>query len=114
MSVPPPTPQPPSQAIAAATAPQFYDAEGRPVVIVQAPRGTTNSFAVASLVFSILWLFWIGSLIGFVCASIAIRQIDKSNGGQTGRGLAVAGALISFLSLFGPLTFLMLTGWASA
>lgn len=73
-------------------------------IVIQAPR--TNGMAVASLVLSLLWIFWIGSLVGLVLGIAALDQIDKDPT-QTGRGLAIAGAIISGVSLL-PLALIIL------
>lgn len=54
----------------------------------------TNGFAVASLVLGILWIFWIGSILALIFGLIAKRQIDRSGGGQSGLGLAIAGIVL--------------------
>ena len=73
-------------------------------IVIQAPR--TNGMAVASLVLSLLWIFWVGSLVGLVLGIAALDQIDKDPT-QTGRGLAIAGAIISGVSLL-PLALIIL------
>jgi len=50
--------------------------------------------AVASLVLGILWIFWIGSLLALVFGLIAKSQIDRSDGAQSGLGLAIAGIVL--------------------
>jgi Domain of unknown function (DUF1707)/Domain of unknown function (DUF4190) len=60
---------------------------------------TTNGFAVASLVLSILWMGWIGSALGVVFGHIALGQISQSGGTQSGRGAAIAGLAIGYLGL---------------
>lgn len=63
----------------------------------QAP--TTNGLAVASLVFGILWLFYVGSLLALVFGYIGKSQIDASEGLQSGRGLAVAGIVLGWIGV---------------
>ena len=55
----------------------------------------TNSMAIASLVSSLVGLlcFGIGPLLGLVFGFIALNQIKQS--GQSGRGMAIAGIVIS-------------------
>jgi hypothetical protein len=57
----------------------------------------TNSMAIASLVSSLVGLlcFGIGPLLGLVFGIIALNQIKQS--GQSGRGMAIAGIVISSL-----------------
>ncbi len=68
------------------------------------PRGfvpvtRTNGLAIASLVLGILWLFWLGSLVGLVLGLVALKQIKGRN--QGGRGIAIAGVVLSVLGLAG-------------
>jgi hypothetical protein len=68
------------------------------------PRGfvpvtRTNGLAIASLVVGILWLFWLGSLAGLVLGLVALKQIKGRN--QGGRGIAIAGVVLSVLGLAG-------------
>jgi len=49
-----------------------------------APTTRTNGLAIASLVLGVLWLFWLGSVIGLVLGLMALRQIKTRN--QGGRG----------------------------
>lgn len=65
--------------------------DGTPVVIVGAV--STNGLATASLVLALLGVF----LPAFVLGWIAVGQIDRAGGTQQGRGMAVAGMVISWL-----------------
>jgi hypothetical protein len=82
-----------------------------PLAAAAAPVGTaypypypvaqrsTNGFAVASMVLGILWIYWIGSILAVVFGYIAKRQIDDSNGWQTGRGMAMAGIVLGWVGI---------------
>ena len=62
------------------------------------PQTGTNSFAVFSLVASVVGLLCgVGSIIGIGLGAIAINQIKKT--GQGGYGLAVAGIVVGVASL---------------
>ncbi len=62
------------------------------------PQTGTNSFAVFSLVASVVGLLCgVGSIIGIGLGAIAINQIKKT--GQRGYGLAVAGIVVGVASL---------------
>ena len=61
------------------------------------PVTRTNGLAIASLVLGILWLFWLGSLVGLVLGLVALKQIKGRN--QGGRGIAIAGVVLSVLGL---------------
>lgn len=63
------------------------------------PVTRTNGLAIASLVLGILWLFWLGSLVGLVLGLVALKQIKRRN--QGGRGIAIAGVVLSVLWLVG-------------
>lgn len=62
----------------------------------------TNGLAIAGFVLS----FFI-SLVGLILSIIALNQINRSNGTQKGKGLAIAGIVISALSMLA--TFAALT-----
>lgn len=81
------TPPPARRAVAA-----------RPMFV--APRRRTNGLAVASLLTSVLWMWWFGSVLAIVLGHLALRQIDRSEGREGGRGLAVAGLVIGYLGVF--------------
>ncbi|MEV0460608.1 DUF4190 domain-containing protein [Catellatospora methionotrophica] len=55
------------------------------------PRSGTNGFAIASLIFGVLG----GILFGFIFGFVALSQIKKRN--QNGRGMAIAGIVLSSL-----------------
>jgi len=49
----------------------------------------TNGFAIESLVLSVLWLAWLGSLLGVMFGLVAHWQIKRSRGRERGDGLAI-------------------------
>lgn len=62
----------------------------------------TNGLAITSLVFGVLGFLVlpiVGSLIGIACGVPAKRSIDRSNGRESGRELAVAGIVLSSVGL---------------
>jgi hypothetical protein len=63
------------------------------------PATRTNGLAIASLVLGVLWLFWLGSLVGLILGLVALKQIKDRN--QGGRGIAIAGVVLSVLWLVG-------------
>ncbi|MEI8315231.1 MAG: DUF4190 domain-containing protein [Verrucomicrobiota bacterium] len=79
-----------------------------PLRVTVPPR--TNGFAIASLVLtSVGWVticcgpvVWI---IGIIFSSIALSQIKRSAGTQTGKGMALAGLWLSIAGL------LAIAGW---
>jgi hypothetical protein len=63
------------------------------------PVARTNGLAIASLVLGVLWLFWLGSLVGLILGLLALKQIKDRH--QGGRGIAIAGVVLSVLWLIG-------------
>lgn len=59
----------------------------------------TNGFAIASIFFSIVWLFGLGSILGMFLGYRAIGEIRDSAGEQGGRTLAVAAIWIGVAGL---------------
>lgn len=80
---PPPVPQ------AQPSAPVF--------VAPRAPR--TNGLAIASVILGLVWMWWMGSIVAIVLGHLALGQIARSGGRQTGRGLAVTGLVLGYLGL---------------
>lgn len=62
-------------------------------------RAHTNGFAIASLILGILWLYWVGSILALVFGYKAKRAIDRSNGAEEGRGLALAGIILGWIGV---------------
>jgi len=63
------------------------------------PKGGTNGLAIASLILAFLC-----SLAGLICGIIALNQIRDRQ--QEGRGLAIAGIVISCLSIVGSIALI--------
>ena len=68
-----------------------------PRVIVRPAR--TNAWAVASFISAILWFGWFGSVVAVVSGHLALRQISRSGGAQSGVGFAVSGLVVGYVSL---------------
>jgi Domain of unknown function (DUF1707)/Domain of unknown function (DUF4190) len=90
---PPPPPAPP-------VAPVFVRRQTR-----------TNGLAIASLLAGLFWMWWIGSAVAIVLGHVALRQIDRSGGLQTGRALAICGLAFGY---FGAATLLAVILFALA
>jgi hypothetical protein len=73
----------------------------------------TNGLAIASMVLGILWLYWIGSVLALVFGYTAIRQIDRSGGNESGRGMAIAGIVLGWVGI-GTVTLVIILGIASS
>jgi hypothetical protein len=66
---------------------------------VQRRTKRVNPYAIASLVMSLLWLAWLGSLAAVIFGHVALRQIARSRDTESGSGLAVAGLVIGYGAL---------------
>lgn len=53
--------------------------------------------AIASLILGIVCLGGLGSILAIIFGYIGKRQIDESQGGQSGRGMAVAGIVLGWI-----------------
>jgi hypothetical protein len=60
-------------------------------------QAATNSFALASLLLGILWVYWVGAILAVIFGHIALHQIKQRN--EKGHGLAVAGLIFGYLWL---------------
>ena len=76
--------------------PTGYGSPGYPYAI--APASRTNGMAIASLICAIGGVFFLGipSILGIVFGFVSRSQIQRSNGTQTGNGLALAGIIVGF------------------
>ena len=88
-----------------------------PLRVAVPPR--TNGFAIASLVLGALG--WIGCccgpvtwIPGIIFASVALSQINRSAGMQTGKGMALAGLWLSIAGLVALAIWLTAACWIPA
>jgi hypothetical protein len=51
------------------------------------------------MVLGIVWLYWIGSILALIFGYIAKGQIDRSNGAESGRGMAIAGIVLGWVEV---------------
>jgi len=80
--------------------PSAFAPPAAPPAFVQPAAATrVNPFAIASLVLSILWVFWLGSIAAVVFGHIGLRQIARSRGTESGSGLAIAGLAFGYIGL---------------
>jgi hypothetical protein len=70
---------------------------GYPPAYPAAPMAapSTNGFAIASLVCSIIGI----SLLGVIFGHVALSQINRSGGMSQGKGLAIAGLIIGYIGI---------------
>lgn len=59
----------------------------------------TSGKAIASLIFSLVWLWGFGSLIAIVLGHMAREDIRRSNERLAGNGLALAGLIIGYSAI---------------
>lgn len=76
-------------------------------VSVESPRN--NQFALASLVLSISWVFFIGSILGVIFGHLAMQQIRESDGREVGRTNAMIGLVVGYAALALGLVALLVT-----
>lgn len=79
------------------------------VVYVQQVPQKSNGFAIASMVLGIIWIYWIGSILALVFGYIARGQIRRSQGTQSGDGMAIAGIVLGWIGV-GILLLLIVLG----
>jgi hypothetical protein len=71
---------------------------------------TTNGLAVASLVAGFLWVAWFGSILAVIFGHMALGQINRSGGRETGTGMAIAGLVLGYMGVGTLLLFLAVAG----
>ena len=86
--------QPPPPATGSYYPPPGYAPYPPPAI---APSRSTNGLAIAALVLGILWIYGVGSVLAIIFGHVAMGQIDSSNGRQSGRGMALAGAILGYV-----------------
>jgi hypothetical protein len=66
--------------------------------------------AIFSLVASVLWVFWIGSILAVVYGHLAQKEIDETGGAMSGRSIASWGIVLGWIGIgFGALALLALS-----
>ena len=69
-----------------------------PLVFVK-PESRVKLLAIASLVAAVFWFAWLGSIAAVIMGHIALGQIRRSGGRQTGRTVALIGMAIGYFGL---------------
>lgn len=59
----------------------------------------TNGLAIASLLAGVFWMWWVGSAVAIVLGHVALRQIARSQGLQSGRALAITGLALGYFGV---------------
>jgi Domain of unknown function (DUF4190)/Domain of unknown function (DUF1707) len=70
-----------------------------PAPVFVRPARRVNGLAIASVVTGVLWMWWLGSFAAVVMGHVALRQIARSGGTQTGRATALTGLAIGYFGL---------------
>jgi hypothetical protein len=73
-----------------------YQPVVQPVVI---SNTRNNGLSIASMILGILWLYWVGSILALIFGYVALGQIKRSHGTQTGRGMAIAGIVLGWIGI---------------
>lgn len=76
------------------------------------PRPKNNGLAITSLICGCLYMYGIGSLLAVLFGHIALVQIRRAEGRQTGEGLARAGLVLGYIgvAVFGLIYLVVLSG----
>ncbi len=64
-----------------------------------ATKPKMNGKAVAALVLGIVQCFFITSILAVIFGNLALGEIAASDGRQRGRGLAIAGIVLGWISI---------------
>lgn len=72
------------------------------------PPPRTNQFALASLILSVSWIFFVGSILGVIFGHVALDQIRESEGRETGRGNAMIGLIVGYIGIAAGLLVLLI------
>jgi len=77
-----------------------------PLVFLR-PSSRVNTLSIVSLVAGLLWFAWFGSIVAVVSGHVALHQIARSAGTESGRAAALVGLCLGYCSLAGLLFFLL-------
>ena len=77
-----------------------------PIVFVR-PERQVNPLAIGSLVAAVFWFGFVGSLAAVVMGHMALSQIARSRGRQTGRTAALIGTALGYFGLTALLTLIL-------
>ena len=71
-----------------------------PAVGVPPIQSTVNGMAVTSLVLGLFgWCFFVPGILAVIFGNLALGQIATSAGRQKGRGMAIAGIVLGWISI---------------
>ena len=112
MTAGPPPPPPPGPAQGGA--PPYPP--GQPVYVhpgPYAPAPPTNPKAVVGLVAGLVWFCGVGSIVALACGYSAKSEIRRSQGQQSGSGIAVAAIVLGWIGLTPYVLFFALMTFGS-
>jgi Domain of unknown function (DUF1707)/Domain of unknown function (DUF4190) len=69
-----------------------------PLVFVR-PQRRLNALAVVSLVAGVFWFGWVGSVVAVILGHVALGQIARSGGRESGRPAALIGVALGYFGL---------------
>jgi hypothetical protein len=69
-----------------------------PLVFIR-PGARVNTLSIVSLVAGLLWFAWLGSFVAIVSGHIALHQISRSAGTESGRPAALVGLCLGYCGL---------------
>jgi hypothetical protein len=70
-----------------------------PLVFIRPGGGRVNRLSIVAVVAGMLWIAWLGSLVAIVAGHVALHQISRSAGTETGRAAATAGLCFGYFGL---------------
>ena len=70
-----------------------------PLPILAPSKPDTNTFAIASLILGLTWIWFVGSVLAVIFGHVAIAQIKASGGREGGRGLAIVGLIVGYIGV---------------
>lgn len=74
-------------------------------VFVTAPARKLNPYAAGSLITALLGMGWLSWMFAIPLGHVALWQINRSDGTQAGRRLAILGLIIGYIGLLSMLAF---------
>ncbi len=80
-----------------------------PATRLEPAHAKTSGMAIASLALGVFWMWGLGSVIALCLGLMARREIARSEGRLSGRGLATAGIVLGALGLLGAAAMALFT-----
>jgi Domain of unknown function (DUF1707)/Domain of unknown function (DUF4190) len=78
-------------------------------IVFERPSRRVNPLAIASLISAIVWFGWLGSVAAVVMGHVALSQIARSGGTETGRAAALIGTALGYFGLTTLLAIILFT-----